>query len=57
MTIVAYIGWWYQRSLRQRYCDLVSKIDHVNDIEFEDEVSDTDVDHIREEATETIRNT
>ncbi|KAI0113123.1 hypothetical protein F4814DRAFT_420626 [Daldinia grandis] len=49
MTIVTYIGWWYQRSLRQRYCDLVGKIDHVNEVEFEDkEGSDTDVDHARD---------
>ncbi|KAI8961180.1 hypothetical protein F5Y11DRAFT_237805 [Daldinia sp. FL1419] len=31
MTFVAYIGWWYQRSLRQRYCDLVGNIDHINE--------------------------
>ncbi|KAI1478035.1 hypothetical protein F4774DRAFT_386704 [Daldinia eschscholtzii] len=37
MIIVAYIGWWYQRSLRQRYYDLVEKIDHVNEFNAEAE--------------------
>ncbi|KAI0387380.1 hypothetical protein F5Y04DRAFT_3691 [Hypomontagnella monticulosa] len=27
MIVVTYIGWWYQRSLRQRFHGLVSKID------------------------------
>ncbi|KAI1380464.1 hypothetical protein F4677DRAFT_406944 [Hypoxylon crocopeplum] len=31
MVIVTYIGWWYQRSLRQRFHALVAKIDYVNE--------------------------
>lgn len=30
MTVVTYIGWWYQRSLRYRFDHLIEKIDHVN---------------------------
>ncbi|OTB09441.1 hypothetical protein M426DRAFT_79558 [Hypoxylon sp. CI-4A] len=39
MVIVAYIGWWYQRSLRHRFSDLVDKIDYVFEMnldEFQD---------------------
>ncbi|KAK6956912.1 hypothetical protein Daesc_002194 [Daldinia eschscholtzii] len=55
MIIVAYIGWWYQRSLRQRYYDLVEKIDHVNEFEAEaDEGYDTDGDHTRQPLTGTF---
>ncbi|KAI1472938.1 uncharacterized protein F4812DRAFT_410949 [Daldinia caldariorum] len=55
MTIVAYIGWWYQRSLRQRYCDLVDKIDHISELEFEaEEGSDTDVRHTGQPLTGTF---
>ncbi|KAL7622010.1 hypothetical protein AAE478_007511 [Parahypoxylon ruwenzoriense] len=32
MVVVAYIGWWYQRSLRQRFHNLVTKIDYVNEL-------------------------
>ncbi|KAI1803274.1 hypothetical protein F4811DRAFT_572212 [Daldinia bambusicola] len=55
MTIVAYIGWWYQRSLRQRYCDVVDNIDHVNELEVEaEEGSDTDGGNIRQPLTGTF---
>ncbi|KAI6091564.1 hypothetical protein F4821DRAFT_226394 [Hypoxylon rubiginosum] len=33
MIIVAYIGWWYQRSLRQRFHDLVEGIDYVDELD------------------------
>lgn len=28
LTFVAYLGWWYQRSLRARFHLLTTKIDH-----------------------------
>jgi hypothetical protein len=28
LTFVAYLGWWYQRSLRVRFHTLTTKIDH-----------------------------
>ncbi|KAI1141452.1 hypothetical protein F5Y05DRAFT_423271 [Hypoxylon sp. FL0543] len=37
MTFVAYIGWWYQRSLRHRFHELVDQIDYISDINFHDE--------------------
>ncbi|KAI1766902.1 hypothetical protein GGR53DRAFT_527888 [Hypoxylon sp. FL1150] len=33
MIIVAYIGWWYQRSLRQRFHDLVEMIDYIDELD------------------------
>ncbi|KAI1416456.1 hypothetical protein F5Y13DRAFT_177574 [Hypoxylon sp. FL1857] len=37
MTFVAYIGWWYQRSLRHRFHDLVEQIDYISDINITEE--------------------
>jgi hypothetical protein len=28
LTFVAYLGWWYQRSLRLRFHNLAEKVDH-----------------------------
>ncbi|KAI1777469.1 hypothetical protein F4818DRAFT_410507 [Hypoxylon cercidicola] len=36
MIIVAYIGWWYQRSLRQRFRDLVERIDYLDELDLSD---------------------
>ncbi|KAI0178746.1 hypothetical protein GGR52DRAFT_271009 [Hypoxylon sp. FL1284] len=37
MVVVVYIGWWYQRNLRQRFHDLVENIDYI-DTSLDEEV-------------------
>ncbi|KAL2142361.1 hypothetical protein VTI28DRAFT_1254 [Corynascus sepedonium] len=36
MVVVAYIGWWFQRSLRLQFRDLASKIDHVDELNLKE---------------------
>ncbi|KAK1831886.1 hypothetical protein QBC39DRAFT_81494 [Podospora conica] len=31
LVVVAYVGWWYQRSLRLQFSDLVSRLDYVDE--------------------------